>query len=112
MSCFHRRLSKGMEAFISRMTEAAPAAKRPPHMLLELFPVRSSLPCVMTLLLLPGLGACDKQSPPAGQGPTPTPAEATGPAHRGKGACSHTPGRRAGERAVGKEWVRTGQARW
>src|SRR3546814_16393548 len=90
MSCFHRRLSKGMEAFISRMTEAGPAAKRPPHMLLELFPVRSSLPCVLTLLLLAGLGACDQQSPPAGQGPNPTRGEATGPAASGRGAYALT----------------------
>ncbi|EPR08885.1 TlpA family protein disulfide reductase [Sphingobium indicum] len=59
-------------------------------MLLELFPVRSSLPCVMTLLLLAGLGACDKQSPPAGQGPNATSGEATGPAQSGKGAFSYT----------------------
>ena len=47
----------------------------------------------MTLLLLAGLGACDKQSPPAGQGPNAS-EEATGPGQSGapgkEGAFSYT----------------------
>ena len=47
----------------------------------------------MTLLLLAGLGACDKQSPPAGQGPNAS-EEATGPGQGGapgkEGAFSYT----------------------
>src|SRR5437762_3175803 len=62
ISCFHRRLSKGMEAFISRMIDAGPAANRPPHMLLEPFPVISSSRALMILLLPVALAACDRQS--------------------------------------------------
>jgi thiol-disulfide isomerase/thioredoxin len=48
----------------------------------------------MTLLLLAGLGACDKQSTPAGQGPNATSGEVSspspGPAQSGKGEFSYT----------------------
>jgi len=51
----------------------------------------------MTLLLLTGLGACDRQSPPPGQGQAnssaqapATSGEATGPAQGGKDAFSYT----------------------
>lgn len=50
----------------------------------------------MTLLLLAGLAACDKQSPPVGQGANnsaeapATSGEATGPSSSGKGAFSYT----------------------
>src|SRR4051794_31258771 len=57
ISCCHSRLSKGMEALISRITAAGPSAKRPPHMLLE-FSVR----LLMILLPMLALTACDKQS--------------------------------------------------
>src|SRR5688572_15624556 len=79
MSCRHKRLSNGMEAFISRITEAGPSAKRPPHMLLEPAVVRSVIACLL-LLTLPGvLGACDRQSDGAGQENAQATAHETGP---------------------------------
>src|SRR5436305_8171983 len=60
MSCFHNRLSKGMDAFISRITAAGPSAKRPPHIALE--PPMSSRTVIACLLGLMVAG-CDKQSP-------------------------------------------------
>ena len=56
-----------MEAFISRMIDAGPAANRPPHMLLEPSPLEPVSRALMILLLAAGLAACDRQSPPAGQ---------------------------------------------
>src|SRR3546814_9796758 len=62
MSCRHNRLSNGMEAFISRMTEAGPSAKRPPHMLLEPAVVRSVIAILLLVSLPVILSACDRQS--------------------------------------------------
>jgi thiol-disulfide isomerase/thioredoxin len=57
-----------MEAFISRMTEAGPAAKRPPHIELDILELEISPRSVIALLLLTGvLSACDRQSSPQGQ---------------------------------------------
>jgi thiol-disulfide isomerase/thioredoxin len=72
-------VSKGIEAFISRMTAAGPSAKRPPHMLLEpevmLF---SSRPFIALLLLGVSLGGCDRQSARHEQANAATPSEVTG----------------------------------
>lgn len=55
----------------------------------------------MSLLLLAGLGACDKQSPPAGQDPN-TSGEAAGPSQSAKGGFSYTLDKsRAGSPAPG-----------
>src|SRR3546814_17678862 len=62
MSCRHNRLSNGMEAFISRMIDAGPSAKRPPHMLLEPAVVRSVIPILLLVSLPVILSACDRQS--------------------------------------------------
>ena len=65
MSCRHKALSNGIEAFISRMIADGPPANRPPHIALEL-PLLSSpslkfvaLGCAVCALLLAG---CDRQS--------------------------------------------------
>src|SRR3546814_20073496 len=65
-SCRHSRLSKPIEAFISRIKAEGPAAKRPPHMLLE-FSVRliTLLPGLMLGLFLAG---CDRQKADTQQG--------------------------------------------
>jgi len=48
-----------MEAFISRITAAGPAAKRPPHMELEpLMVSRSAIVCLLAL----SIAGCDRQS--------------------------------------------------
>jgi thiol-disulfide isomerase/thioredoxin len=58
-------LSKGMEAFISRMIELGPWAKRPPHIWLEpvllLSPSLTRKILIMGLML-PAIAACDRQS--------------------------------------------------
>lgn len=66
MSCRQSRLSKGMEAFISRINADGPSAKRPPHMLLEL-PLRLLIVCLLALLA----AGCDRQKPPEAQGAAP-----------------------------------------
>lgn len=76
ISCCQRRLSNGIEAFISRMTAAGPSANRPPHMLLELF-VR----LLIEMLLITGLmllAGCDSGSAPKGQVPPDTAASDSG----------------------------------
>lgn len=64
MSWRHSRLSKGMEAFISRITADGPSEKRPPHMLLELS-LRSGIVLLLPVLL--AIGACDRPSQPTEQ---------------------------------------------
>src|SRR6201999_3137307 len=66
MSCCHRRLSKGIEALISRITAAGPSAKRPPHILLE-FSVRPLIACLLML----ALAACDTKPKDTSQGGVP-----------------------------------------
>lgn len=66
MSCRQSRLSKAMEAFISRISADGPSAKRPPHMLLEL-PLRLSIALLLALLA----AACDRQKPDMPQGELP-----------------------------------------
>src|SRR3546814_20300346 len=65
-SFLHSRLSKPFEAFIARSKAEGPAAKRPPHMLLE-FAVRliTLLPGLMLGLFLAG---CDRQKADTPQG--------------------------------------------
>jgi thiol-disulfide isomerase/thioredoxin len=67
-----------MEAFISRITDAGPSAKRPPHMLLEPAVMSFSSRSLIALLLLgPTLGACDRQSAQKEQGNQATSGEVT-----------------------------------
>lgn len=63
MSWRQSRLSKAMEAFISRISADGPSAKRPPHMLLEL-PLRLSIVLLLALLVV----GCDRQKPDMPQG--------------------------------------------
>src|SRR5690606_36941271 len=73
MSCRHSALSKGIEAFISRMIALGPSAKRPPHIWLEppLDRSLSRLPSLSLTLAVLGLavinGGCDRQSQPPAQ---------------------------------------------
>ena len=67
MSCRHNALSKGIEAFISRMIADGPSANRPPHIALEPAPLLSSrsltlaVPiAVIACALL--AGGCDRRS--------------------------------------------------
>src|SRR4051812_14883055 len=64
MSCRHIRLSKGIDAFISRMTAEGPSAKRPPHIALELC-LRSTIALLLLAACL--IGGCDRQSEPQQQ---------------------------------------------
>src|SRR3546814_13445836 len=62
MSCRHNRLSNGMEAFISRMIEAGPSAKRPTHKLLEPAAVRYVI-AILLLCCMPFLlCACERHN--------------------------------------------------
>src|SRR3546814_1670738 len=54
-SCFHKRLSNGIEALISRMTADSPSANRPPHSLLDV-----SMRLIIAALLTLALAGCDK----------------------------------------------------
>src|SRR3546814_12159563 len=54
-SCFHKRLSNGIEALISRMTADGPSANRPPHSLLDV-----SMRLIIAALLTLALAGCDK----------------------------------------------------
>src|ERR1700751_4325329 len=55
----HKRLSNGIEAFISRITAAGPSAKRPPHIALDAsMSFRST---IVPLLMLGLLAGCDRQ---------------------------------------------------
>ena len=71
MSCRHSALSKGIEAFISRMIADGPAAKRPPHIALapdpEELPLLSSRSLklfgpVVAIVCAASVAGCDKQS--------------------------------------------------
>jgi len=62
MSSRHNRLSIAIEAFIARITDPGPPAKRPPHIRLE-SPVR----LIVLLLIGLALPACDRQNPTAEQ---------------------------------------------
>src|SRR3546814_2442061 len=64
MSSRHSRLSKGIEAFISRITAAGPSAKRPPHMALEVS-LRALIPFLLVATLM--VGGCDRAKPGAEQ---------------------------------------------
>ena len=61
-SCRHSALSKGIEAFISRMTEDGPAANRPPHIVLEplLLSSRPFKACALALVL--SVAGCSRES--------------------------------------------------
>ena len=65
MSCRHKALSNGIEAFISRMIADGPPANRPPHIVLEL-PVLSSPALKIVALGYAAcavlLAGCDRQS--------------------------------------------------
>ena len=71
MSCRHSRLSKGIDAFIARITAAGPSAKRPPHIALEPSALarspsersissRAAIACLLGTSLL--AAACDRKS--------------------------------------------------
>src|SRR3954471_7551849 len=67
----HRRLSNGIEAFISRITAAGPSAKRPPHIALDAsMSFRST---TLPLLMLGLLAGCDRQVSTSEQGNANTP---------------------------------------
>ena len=77
----HSRLSKGIDAFIARMTAEGPSANRPPHIALEelcLRPLIPLLPIALTAALT--IGGCDRQSPPAEQANRSVPGNAAAPA--------------------------------
>jgi thiol-disulfide isomerase/thioredoxin len=57
-------LSKGIEAFISRITAEGPSANRPPHIELELC-LRPAIPFLLLAALV--IGGCDRQSQPQSQ---------------------------------------------
>src|SRR5947199_10806732 len=67
----HKRLSKAIEAFISRMSAEGPSANRPPHMALECWSLRLVIFCLPALLLSVALAGCDRQTAPARQGEAP-----------------------------------------
>lgn len=77
MSCGQSRLSREIEAFISRISADGPSLKRPPHMVLADeksaggFPESRLRPSI-AFLLAPALAlwaaACDRQKPEAPQG--------------------------------------------
>lgn len=95
MSWRQSRLSKAIEAFISRISADGPSAKRPPHMLLEL-PLR----LLIALLLILPAAACDRQkaeSPQAG-----VPAEVPSPGAPARVKLDRS---RAGQAAPGVEFV-------
>src|SRR3954465_13401193 len=83
-SCRQRRLSNGIEAFISRITAAGPSAKRPPHIALDACSMASSLSLrsgIVPLLLLGAVAGCDKHNAAAPQAtPSKLPVEGTGTA--------------------------------
>ena len=76
MSCRHNRLSKPIEAFISRITAEGPSANRPPHMALESLSLRLVIACLPGLMLGLALAGCDRQKAPAPQGEAPADANA------------------------------------
>ena len=88
MSCRHSRLSKGTEAFISRMIAEGPPEKRPPHMLLESLMRLLSLVILAPIVLIPGLAACDRAAPKAEQ----EQAQDASEAKPGEGAVVETEG--------------------
>ena len=64
MSWRHSRLSKDIEAFISRISAEGPPSNRPPHIALE-----SDLrPLIASLLALAALAGCDRQKAAEPQG--------------------------------------------
>ena len=72
MSCRHSRLSKEIEAFISRISAEGPSANRPPHIALESDRLRPEPLVIFGLLaLLPALAGCDRQKAEAPQGEPP-----------------------------------------
>src|SRR6185369_7461721 len=76
MSCRHNRLSKAIEAFISRMSAEGPSANRPPHMALEEWSLRLVIACLPGLVLGLALAGCDRQKAAAPQGEAPVAANA------------------------------------
>src|SRR3954464_15208425 len=66
MSCRQSALSKGIEAFISRMIADGPSANRPPHMVLEpaLSVSRSLKLAVLGVVVMAPvvLGGCNRES--------------------------------------------------
>src|SRR3546814_7027269 len=124
-SCRHSRLSKPIEAFISRIKAEGPAAKRPPHMLLE-FSVRL-ITLLPGLMLGPFLAGCDRQkadTPHGGGAPSQwagprtgeerppgrldrshagTPAPVAARKHRVEGKSVYVRGERGGGRIIKKK---------
>src|SRR3954462_3900554 len=91
-ACRHRRLSNGIEAFISRITAAGPSAKRPPHIALDAsMSFRST---IVPLLMLGLLAGCDRQVSPSEQADAHTlPIENEGtPAGGGTQSADKAPG--------------------
>src|SRR4029079_11790681 len=76
MSCRHNRLSKAIEAFISRMSAEGASANRPPHMALEEWSLRFVIACLPGLALGLALAGCDRQKASAPQGEAPARANA------------------------------------
>ena len=62
MSCRHKALSNGIEAFISRMIADGPPANRPPHIALELPLLSSRSLKLIALGCAVLLAGCDRQS--------------------------------------------------
>ena len=71
MSCRHNRLSKEMEAFISRISAEGPSENRPPHILLESVSLRLVIAFLLGLVLVPALAGCDRQKAADPQGEAP-----------------------------------------
>src|SRR5687767_7131934 len=76
MSCRQSRLSKEMEAFISRIRAEGPSANRPPHIALESLSLRPSIASLLSLSLGLALAGCDGQKAAEPQGDGATPANA------------------------------------
>ena len=70
MSCRHSRLSKEIEAFISRISADGPCENRPPHILLESVSLRPVIAFLLGLglALAPALAGCDRQKAAEPQG--------------------------------------------
>jgi thiol-disulfide isomerase/thioredoxin len=68
MSCRHSRLSKEIEAFISRISADGPCENRPPHILLESVSLRPVIAFLLGLVLAPALAGCDRQKAAEPQG--------------------------------------------
>src|SRR3546814_2549632 len=72
ISSSHRRLSTGIDAFISCMIAAGPPPKRPPHMLLlsgdsVIRRVPNPKIAILALLLAGSIAGCDREKQDEGQ---------------------------------------------